>query len=68
MDESSGVREEWLGTDQLRLFTERLQPQQWLGPSNIAWVRDLYRMDRMDANDLQTEWDSLMTHMDGIRA
>jgi hypothetical protein len=38
-ESSSGVREDWLETDQLKLFTERLQPQQWLGPSNIAWVR-----------------------------
>jgi len=32
-------RDDWLGADQLRMFTERLHPQQWLGPSNIAWVR-----------------------------
>ncbi len=31
-------REDWLNDDQMRLFTERLQPQQWLGPSNMAWV------------------------------
>ena len=37
---SSDEREDWLGTDQLKLFTERLQPQQWLGPSNIAWVKN----------------------------
>lgn len=37
-EENSSGREDWLETDQLRLFTERLEPQQWLGPSNIAWV------------------------------
>lgn len=45
-------RDDWLGADQRRMFTERLHPQQWLGPSNIAW----------------TEWENLMTYMDGIRA
>lgn len=24
--------------EQLRFFAERLQPEQWLGPSSIAWV------------------------------
>ncbi|KAE8446429.1 hypothetical protein EG329_012034 [Mollisiaceae sp. DMI_Dod_QoI] len=43
---------DWLGSDQMRLLAERLQPQQWLGPASMAW----------------TEWDSLMTYMDGIRA
>jgi hypothetical protein len=39
-EERDGVREGWLGNDQMRMFTERLQPQQWLGPSNMAWVRN----------------------------
>jgi hypothetical protein len=39
-DGSTDEREDWSGTDQLKLFTERLQPQQWLGPSDIAWVKN----------------------------
>jgi hypothetical protein len=31
-------RNGWLDVDQMRLFTERLQPQQWLGPASMGWV------------------------------
>jgi hypothetical protein len=38
--EDSPQNSDWLGgSDQMRHFIERLQPQQWLGPTNIAWVR-----------------------------
>lgn len=28
-----------LSYDQMKLFADRLQPEHWLAPSNIAWVR-----------------------------
>ncbi|CZR54060.1 related to transcriptional activator Mut3p [Phialocephala subalpina] len=51
-EKNAEQRDDWLGSDQMRLLAERLQPQQWLGPASMAW----------------TEWDSLMTNMEGIRA
>ncbi|KAK0119361.1 hypothetical protein ONS95_010813 [Cadophora gregata] len=43
---------QWTNSIQMRCFTERLQPEQWLAPSTIAW----------------SEWDNLihMNQMDGI--
>ncbi|PVH77218.1 hypothetical protein DL98DRAFT_463898 [Cadophora sp. DSE1049] len=43
---------DWLNSNQMSLLTERLQPEQWLGPSTMAW----------------SEWDNLMNmnHMNGI--
>jgi hypothetical protein len=31
-----------LDDDHMRMFADRLQPQQWLGPANMTWVGDLY--------------------------
>jgi hypothetical protein len=35
---SESQRDDWLSSDQIRFFTDKLQAQQWLGPANIPWV------------------------------
>ena len=37
-EKNAEQRDDWLGSDQMRLLAERLQPQQWLGPASMAWV------------------------------
>ncbi|KAH7355451.1 hypothetical protein BKA65DRAFT_498437 [Rhexocercosporidium sp. MPI-PUGE-AT-0058] len=46
------VSTQWMNSDQIRFFSQRLQPEQWLGPSNMAW----------------SEWDSLARQPNGTEA
>jgi hypothetical protein len=36
------VGDNLLDDGHLRMFANRLQPQQWLGPASMTWVSDLY--------------------------
>lgn len=40
IDSNSAGKDHWPDMVQMKFFADRLQPQQWLGPANMAWVSD----------------------------
>jgi hypothetical protein len=36
--EADSIYDVWLGGDRIKLLTDRLEPQQWLGPGSMDWV------------------------------